>query len=151
MRKVYFFSGGHVQLDLFERCIGASQFACTLWLHAHLCTCTTNSPPSNTFFCRHIPDFSVWSSTPISGCQFTQTQWLGCTWANDALRCHPIWLFPTIFTFKLRALFQFAVSDEAYRNMLQNHENQSMLITGESGAGKTENTKKACQFGVTVQ
>jgi myosin protein heavy chain len=41
----------------------------------------------------------------------------------------------------------FAVSDEAYRNMLQNHENQSMLITGESGAGKTENTKKViCYF-----
>lgn len=38
----------------------------------------------------------------------------------------------------------FAVSDEAYRSMLQNHENQSMLITGESGAGKTENTKKVC-------
>ncbi|VDM57013.1 unnamed protein product [Angiostrongylus costaricensis] len=41
----------------------------------------------------------------------------------------------------------FAVSDEAYRNMLIDHENQSMLITGESGAGKTENTKKViCYF-----
>lgn len=40
----------------------------------------------------------------------------------------------------------FAVSDEAYRNMLLDHENQSMLITGESGAGKTENTKKVHLF-----
>ena len=40
----------------------------------------------------------------------------------------------------------FAVSDQAYRNMLLDHENQSMLITGESGAGKTENTKKVEHF-----
>ncbi|KAK6025120.1 myosin head [Ostertagia ostertagi] len=40
----------------------------------------------------------------------------------------------------------FATSDEAYRNMVQDRENQSMLITGESGAGKTENTKKV-RFG----
>ncbi|XP_071547313.1 myosin heavy chain, muscle-like isoform X2 [Panulirus ornatus] len=40
----------------------------------------------------------------------------------------------------------FAISDGAYTDMLQNHENQSMLITGESGAGKTENTKKVIQY-----
>uniref|UniRef100_A0A914CP08 Myosin heavy chain n=1 Tax=Acrobeloides nanus TaxID=290746 RepID=A0A914CP08_9BILA len=44
----------------------------------------------------------------------------------------------------------FAVSDEAYRNMLQNRENQSMLITGESGAGKTENTKKVIAYFAAV-
>ncbi|KIH44613.1 hypothetical protein ANCDUO_25361 [Ancylostoma duodenale] len=44
----------------------------------------------------------------------------------------------------------FAVSDEAYRNMLINHENQSMLITGESGAGKTENTKKVIAYFAAV-
>merc|ERR1712203_994405 len=32
----------------------------------------------------------------------------------------------------------FSVSDNAYQAMLQDRENQSMLITGESGAGKTE-------------
>ncbi|KAG1661470.1 Myosin heavy chain, muscle [Nymphon striatum] len=44
----------------------------------------------------------------------------------------------------------FAISDGAYTAMLQNAENQSMLITGESGAGKTENTKKVLAYFANV-
>jgi len=44
----------------------------------------------------------------------------------------------------------FAASDEAYRNMLQDNQCQSMLITGESGAGKTENTKKVISYFASV-
>ncbi|XP_063042688.1 myosin-16-like [Engraulis encrasicolus] len=40
----------------------------------------------------------------------------------------------------------FSISDNAYHDMLMEQENQSMLITGESGAGKTENTKKVIQY-----
>ena len=44
----------------------------------------------------------------------------------------------------------YAVADAAFRDMIQDRENQSILITGESGAGKTENTKKVIQYMASV-
>ena len=40
----------------------------------------------------------------------------------------------------------YAMADEAFRNLVDEGENQSILVTGESGAGKTENTKKVIQY-----
>ena len=39
-----------------------------------------------------------------------------------------------------------AIAEGAYRNMLQNKKNNAMLITGESGAGKTEASKNMMQY-----
>uniref|UniRef100_A0A665UUH5 Myosin motor domain-containing protein n=1 Tax=Echeneis naucrates TaxID=173247 RepID=A0A665UUH5_ECHNA len=44
----------------------------------------------------------------------------------------------------------FSVSDNAYQFMLTDRENQSVLITGESGAGKTVNTKRVIQYFATI-
>lgn len=40
----------------------------------------------------------------------------------------------------------FALADEAYRRLIDEDEDQSVLVTGESGAGKTENTKKLISY-----
>ena len=44
----------------------------------------------------------------------------------------------------------FAMADEAFRNLVDEGTNQSILVTGESGAGKTENTKKVIQYLASV-
>ncbi|XP_066568933.1 myosin-10 [Amia ocellicauda] len=44
----------------------------------------------------------------------------------------------------------YAISEAAYKSMLQDREDQSILCTGESGAGKTENTKKVIQYLASV-
>ncbi|TNN52511.1 Myosin-7B [Liparis tanakae] len=63
----------------------------------------------------------------------------------------PVYTTPVIAAYRGKGRFEspphiYSIADNAYNDMLRNRENQSMLITGESGAGKTVNTKRVIQY-----
>nr|XP_020137452.1 myosin-7B isoform X6 [Microcebus murinus] len=63
----------------------------------------------------------------------------------------PVYTAPVVAAYKGKRRSEapphiYSVADNAYNDMLRNRENQSMLITGESGAGKTVNTKRVIQY-----
>ncbi|NXF24344.1 MYH7 protein, partial [Rhodinocichla rosea] len=69
-------------------------------------------------------------------------------WGGEWL---PVYTAPVVAAYKGKRRSEapphiYSIADNAYNDMLRNRENQSMLITGESGAGKTVNTKRVIQY-----
>uniref|UniRef100_A0A7N8XH20 Myosin, heavy chain 7B, cardiac muscle, beta a n=1 Tax=Mastacembelus armatus TaxID=205130 RepID=A0A7N8XH20_9TELE len=63
----------------------------------------------------------------------------------------PVYTAPVVAAYKGKRRSEapphiYSIADNAYNDMLRNRDNQSMLITGESGAGKTVNTKRVIQY-----
>ncbi|NXX33201.1 MYH7 protein, partial [Nicator chloris] len=72
----------------------------------------------------------------------------GHPWGGEWL---PVYTAPVVAAYKGKRRTEapphiYSIADNAYNDMLRNRENQSMLITGESGAGKTVNTKRVIQY-----
>ncbi|NWV67764.1 MYH7 protein, partial [Malurus elegans] len=70
---------------------------------------------------------------------------------HGEVRWLPVYTAPVVAAYKGKRRSEapphiYSIADNAYNDMLRNRENQSMLITGESGAGKTVNTKRVIQY-----
>ncbi|KAM4736836.1 myosin-7-like [Anableps anableps] len=90
--------------------------------------------------------YSMWMIYTYSG--------LFCVAVNP-YKWLPVYSAPVVTAYKGRRRADtpphiYAIADNAYTDLLKNRENQSMLITGESGAGKTVNTKRVIQYFATV-
>jgi len=59
-------------------------------------------------------------------------------------------LFNPQFSLKDAAPHIYAISGLAYKQLIENERNQAIVISGESGAGKTEETKYAMKFLITL-
>ncbi|XP_067444306.1 myosin, heavy chain 7B, cardiac muscle, beta a isoform X3 [Thunnus thynnus] len=86
--------------------------------------------------------YSAWMIYTYSG--------LFCVTVNP-YKWLPVYTAPVVAAYKGKRRTEspphiYSIADNAYNDMLRNRENQSMLITGESGAGKTVNTKRVIQY-----
>ncbi|KAM6981317.1 myosin, heavy chain 7B, cardiac muscle, beta a [Aplochiton taeniatus] len=90
--------------------------------------------------------YSAWMIYTYSG--------LFCVTVNP-YKWLPVYTAPVVAAYKGKRRSEapphiYNIADNAYNDMLRNRENQSMLITGESGAGKTVNTKRVIQYFAVV-
>uniref|UniRef100_A0A7N8YBQ4 Myosin-7B n=1 Tax=Mastacembelus armatus TaxID=205130 RepID=A0A7N8YBQ4_9TELE len=86
--------------------------------------------------------YSAWMIYTYSG--------LFCVTVNP-YKWLPVYTAPVVAAYKGKRRSEapphiYSIADNAYNDMLRNRDNQSMLITGESGAGKTVNTKRVIQY-----